>query len=217
MGSTAGRPNERPVHTVVVATFHIARTETTVEHYRACVRAGKCKRPRRVFRECNYDRPQRDAHPVNCVTWHQANAFCRWLGGCLPTEAEWEFAARSRGRLRAYPWGHAKPSCALAVFDQAGDGCGKGSTWPVCSKPKGRTLQGVCDMAGNVQEWVHDRYSSSYYSRSPRNNPRGASHGNKRAFRGGSFELKAPGLRTTVRSGALSFGSAYGIGFRCAR
>ena len=153
-----------PVHTVNVPTFDITRTEVTVAQYAQCVNSGFCSPPASDHDGCNWGLAGFEQHPVNCVTWYQASQFCEWFGGRLLTEAEWEFAARSGGDSRDFPWGMDKPSCAFAVMtDAAGvSGCGNGRTWPVCSKPEGRTDQGLCDMAGNVYEWVEDNFHHTY-------------------------------------------------------
>ncbi|MBU1898725.1 SUMF1/EgtB/PvdO family nonheme iron enzyme, partial [Myxococcota bacterium] len=147
MGSDKGDNNEKPVHTVRVRDFWIGKTEVTVKQYRACVAAGACSEPNRG-KYCNWGESGREDHPINCVDWDQAKAFASWAGGRLPSEAEWEYAARSQGQGREYPWGDAQATCDYAVMDDGGDGCGQGRTWSVCSKTRGNTEQGVCDMSG---------------------------------------------------------------------
>jgi formylglycine-generating enzyme required for sulfatase activity len=132
--------------------FELAKTPVTNRQYRACVRAGACS-PHRDYGAA-FDA---DDQPVVGVTWSQARDFSRWAGGRLPSDAEWEYAARSRGRGDRF-----EPSCERAVFFDATlrFGCGRGAPWPVCSKPKGNTRQGLCDMMGNVLEWVEDADAS---------------------------------------------------------
>ena len=162
MGSNDGEPDENPVHLVTVPTFQMTRTPVTVDQFKACVDAGACTAPG-THASCNWGQPDRGSHPVNCVRWSQAQAFANWAGGRLPTEAEWEYAARSGGRDWKYPWGNEKATCDRAVMrDSSGGGCGSNGTLPVCSKPMGNTSQGLCDMAGNVWEWLQDWYHDSY-------------------------------------------------------
>jgi formylglycine-generating enzyme required for sulfatase activity len=110
---------------------------------------------RRIIRhsEGNYGSPRGGSHPMNCVTWEGADAFCRWIHARLPTTGEWLAEATARGK---FPWGDEPPSCRHAIM-QVGDdggGCGRGSTWPVCSRPLGNSASGLCDMSGSVMEWT---------------------------------------------------------------
>ena len=158
MGSEGGAKDERPVHEVRLPAFEIMETEVTVAMWRACVRARACKPADTcTWGKPNWKRSGVDDHPINCVSWAQAQVFARWVGNGarLCSEAEWEYAARSGGTDSVYPWGNERASCDRAVMDDGGKGCGHGkTTWPVCSKPKGSSTQGVCDLAGNVWEWV---------------------------------------------------------------
>jgi len=208
MGSNRGDSDEKPVHRVTVSTFQMAKTEVTVGQYRACVKAGACTKPD-TGKYCNWGKRGRDDHPINCVDWHQANAFAKWAGGRLPTEAQWEYAARGGGKDRKYPWGDAEATCRYAVMDDkstkgsAGsetDGCGMDRTWPVCSKTRGNTEQGLCDMAGNVWEWCRDWYGSDYYKSSPSKDPVGPSTGSVRVERGGSWLNFARDVRAAYRN-----------------
>ncbi len=160
-------PGSSPVHQVTIEDFSILRTEVTISQYQECVSAGECSEPgdTSVDSYCNWGQSGREVHPVNCVDWFQACDFCARIGGRLPTEAEWEYAARSEGQDVTYPWGEDALSCDFAVvydFDQDIHGCGEDSTWPVCSKPAGNTQQGLCDMTGNVFEWCRDWYHETY-------------------------------------------------------
>ena len=141
MGSATDNSDETPVHEVTVPTFQIMKTEVTVAMYQACTDAGECSPAGCDQAECN--------HPAVCLSWFQLNEFAPWVDARLPTEAEWEFAARSGGQSVRYPWGDDAPSCSKAQFGKC-----SGETVPVCSKPEGSTSQGLCDMAENVWEWV---------------------------------------------------------------
>ena len=184
MGSDNGNSDERPRHTVSVPTFQIMKTEVTVEMYRVCVNAG----------ECSDSGGQNKSHPA-VLNWYQLNEFAAYVGERLPTEAEWEYAARSDGREINYPWGDESPTCTLA---QKG-GC-DGQTAPVCSKPAGHTDQGLCDMAGNVWEWVQDEYHSSYDGAPSNGSGWCASYcstntsGARRVLRGGGSVYSTKGL-----------------------
>jgi len=204
MGSNDGAFNEEPVRSVTVSAFEIAATEVTVAQYRVCVKAGVCSPPSDGWydRPCNWKYPDRGNHPVNCLNWHQAETYAKWVGGRLPTEAEWEYAARSGGLNRKYPWGDHKATCDYAIMDDGGNGCGREGTWPVCSKPAGNTEQGLCDMAGNVWEWVYDwygLYDKATSASGPLTNPMGPPWGEDRGNRGGSWYNGAKRLRTTGR------------------
>jgi len=223
MGSRSGDKDEKPVHEVRVKTLWLAKTEVTVGQYGRCVRAGKCSEPDAYDPDdkwkqyCNWDRSGRENHPVNCVSWKQAVAYSRWAGGRLPSEAEWEYAARSRGKAWKYPWGNEKASCRRAVMHQGGDGCGKDGTWPVCSKPRGNSEQGVCDLAGNVWEWVAD-WSHGSYVGAPRDGSAWVKPvGSMRVLRGGSWYAGAAILRAASRHGDMPSNRTDHSGFRPAR
>ncbi len=218
MGSNDGEGDEKPVHRVNVPAFEMARTEVTVSQYRRCVQVNACTAPG-TGDSCNWGKPDRDDHPVNCVDWNQARAFAQWAGARLPTEAEWEYAARGDGKNWTYPWGNDKATCARAVMDDgSGKGCGRGNTtWPVCSKPSGNTPQGLCDMAGNVWEWVQDWYHDSYNGSPTDGSAWETPAGRFRVLRGGSWHDFARLVRAAnrVRNGP---GNRYCyLGFRPAR
>ena len=149
--------------------FELAKSEVTIAQYRACVEAGVCSP---VDAKCLSASalPAGDDHPARCVDWNQARIFSEWVGGRLPSEAEWEYAARGGGKKQTVPWGDKTPSCAHASFSDAS--CGKPAVFPVCDKPLGNTAQGLCDMSGNVAEWVADIYHISYQG-APRRAPIG--------------------------------------------
>ncbi|OQC35254.1 MAG: Serine/threonine-protein kinase pkn1 [Deltaproteobacteria bacterium ADurb.Bin058] len=217
MGSNDGYSDERPVHSVTVPTFEMSKTAVTVDQYRACVDAGSCTAPG-TGTDCNWDESRRGSHPVNCVDWDQAQDFANWVGGRLPSEAEWEYAARSGGRDWKYPWGDEEATCERAVmYDGSGPGCGRGSTWPVCSKPSGNTTQGLCDMAGNVYEWVQDWYHDTYDGAPTDGSAWESPAGSTRVIRGGSWHRYAGHVRAANRNfDGPRIRSAY-VGFRLAR
>lgn len=192
--------DEEAKFSIKLSPFYITRSEITVAQYQACINAGQCSVPSASANGCNYGLPGRDAHPINCVTHGQAKDFANYAGGRLPTEAEWEFAARSRGLVQTFPWGTDKPTCARAQFkEKETAGCDLNTTAPVCSKEKGNTAQGLCDMAGNVWEWVADWYDDDYYLSSPRQDPQGPLLGLRKVLRGGSYQDDGWGLRAANR------------------
>jgi formylglycine-generating enzyme required for sulfatase activity len=141
---------ERPAHMRQVASFSLDEREVTVRAYRACVEARACGEPAKTP-GCNYGKAGRDDHPINCVDWEQAQAFCRWLGRRLPTEDEWEFAARGAVG-HSYPWGELSPNVGSYLCWKRGAADG---TCPVGSFPRGQN--GLHDMGGNVWEWTASR------------------------------------------------------------
>ena len=216
--------DEKPGRKVRLDAFVIDKTEVTVDQYGRCVQAGRCKKPK-TGKYYNWEKSGRGRHPVNGVDWNDAKSYCEWTGKRLPTEAEWEKAARGTDG-RKYPWGNQKASCAYAVMDDkstkgsAGDetdGCGENRTWSVCSKERGNSPFGLCDMAGNVWEWVADWYGKGYYSGGPRRNPSGAGSGKSRVVRGGSWLVEPDRVRASPRAGAPPGTRDYDLGFRCAR
>ena len=207
--------DEKPYHEVYLDAYYLDRHEVTVAGYGKCVEAGKCDTPR-SSQSCNWGISGRDDHPVNCVSWDEATAYCKYAGKRLPTEAEWEKAARGTDG-RKYPWGNEIPSCALAVMHDGGDGCGKDRTWPVCSKEPGHSPYGLCDMSGNVYECVADWYGEYPYEASAVRNPGGPSSGKMRVLRGGSWYDLSGFLRASDRvSSNPDFRSGSLAGFRCA-
>jgi len=208
--------DEKPYHRVYLDAYYMDKHEVTVAEYRKCVNAGGCKDPV-TGQYCNWGQSGREGHPINCVDWNQAQDYCSWAGKRLPTEAEWEKAARGTDG-RKYPWGNETANCQYAVMDDGGSGCGRNSTWPVCSKPQGNSPYGLCDMAGNVWEWVQDWYDENYYQGSPANNPKGPSSELSRVLRGGSWGLSHPEyLRASFRFRIEPTFWFYNYGFRCVR
>ena len=224
MGNDNGAPDEAPAHEVHLKAYYIDKYEVTVEQYESCMRAGKCKKPS-TGQNYNWGKTGKERHPVNGVSWHDARAYCGWAGKRLPTEAEWEKAARGTDR-RIFPWGNTKASCEYAVMDDGitkmpdemqTSGCGKDGTWEVGRKPKGISPYSLHDMAGNVDEWVSDWYGEKYYSKSPGNDPRGPKIGINRISRGGSWSYFRSNMRSTYRNFTLPGTRNDYIGFRCAR
>ena len=214
MGTGTG--DEGPAHQVYVEGFQMAKTEVTVEQYKACVDAGACTAPG-MDGYCNWGAAGKENHPVNCVDWSQAKAFAEWAGGRLPSEGEWEYAARSAGKDREYPWGNEDATCKRAVISDGGDGCGKDSTWPVCSKPQGNSEQGLCDLAGNVWEWVQDWYHDSYNGAPTDGVAWESPTGSVRVLRGGSWYDGASFTRAALRYYAVPGISGSDIGLRPVR
>ena len=208
MGAADELPDEKPPHPVSVAAFRLAATEVTVAQYAACVRAGACSAPD-TGGYCNWGVPGREDHPVNCVDYEQARAYARWAGARLPSEAEWEYAARDGGQDKRYPWGSAWPTCKLAVLysPESDFGCGRDSTFPVCSKRKGNTRRGLCDMIGNVWEWVDDAYAP--YGAAP-------AAGARRVVRGASWHSFTSVAGTRVRGSNAPSYRGGDVGFRLA-
>jgi formylglycine-generating enzyme required for sulfatase activity len=222
MGSNAGDTDEQPVHPVTVPAFEMLKTEVTVTQYQACVTATACTAPS-TYGSCaptshgNWGAAGREGHPVTCVAWSQAEAYCTWAGGRLPSEAEWEYAARSGGQDIAYPWGDQPPTCSYAVMYEGGDGCNTGHTMAACSKASGNTDQGLCDMAGNVSEWLMDWYHDTYTDAPDDGSAWEVPSGSTRVYRGGGYGYDAQYMRASNRVDDIPIYYVYDIGFRCAR
>jgi formylglycine-generating enzyme required for sulfatase activity len=221
MGANNGDEDETPIREVTVANFEMLEKEVTVSQFQDCVEAGACVVPRSYDERCNWGEPGYGDHPVNCVSWPEAFDYCQWAGGRLPTEAEWEFAARSRGQDFDYPWGDEAPTCDKAVFnDRApappGMGCGTRRTWEPCSRRAGNTHQGLCDMAGNLAEWVQDVYFGTYEG-APNDGTAREDRGSDRVIRGGGLNSDAWALRARDRDSDVANRRSYAVSFRCAR
>lgn len=208
-------PSESPYHEVTLSGFFIDRTEVTAGEYYKCFHAGACEIVNALGCVAMLGS---ETHPRNCVSWDDASAYCSWVGKRLPTEAEWEKAARGTDG-RVYPWGNETVTCDRAVMlsDEV-EGCGTGNVWPVCSKsPAGDSPYGLCDMSGNVWEWVSDWYSDTYYEESPASNPTGPATSHIRALRGGGLGHDAKSQRASSRNFDDPGAKVSRIGFRCAK
>jgi formylglycine-generating enzyme required for sulfatase activity len=242
---------ERPAHQVTLSAYCMDTTEVTVELYKACSDRGECKRaPQENDWEgidaaahklydplCNIREPEtRGEHPVNCIDWELAGAFCGAVGKRLPTEAEWEFATRGSDGRR-YPWGdeppttgtflnacgkecvawgrkHPDPDNPLSAMYAIDDGFP--NTAPVGSFPKGASPFGLQDVVGNVWEWVSDWYAP--YGPEAASDPKGPGSGTERVLRGGSWNGSDPGwVRPTYRFKTIPTLRSHGIGMRCAK
>lgn len=208
---------EQPRHEVELDSFWLDKTEVTVGAYRRCVKAEKCTKPITPASQgdCNWTIDGRGDHPVNCVTWEQARTFCEWRGARLPTEAEWERAAAG-GSERRYPWVGLSAHCIFAVMQHGGYGCSKERTWPTCGKPKGMTEDGLCDMAGNVSEWVVDWYDDNFYVNSSKLRPVNDTPSGYKTRRGGSWIDGGELLRVSSRQRSAPTARLTFVGFRCA-
>jgi formylglycine-generating enzyme required for sulfatase activity len=205
---------ESPYHEVTLSGYYMDKTEVTVAAYGECVTAGSCTAPS-TGGTCTWGVTGHEQHPVNCIDWFQSEAYCEWAGKQLPTEAQWEKAARGTDG-RKYPWGNQAATCDHAVKFGCG---GPGGAQTVCSKsPAGDSPYGLCDMAGNAPEWVSDWYSETYYSVSPDTDPVGPASGSYRVFRGGGFDFIGDFyFRTSFRSSNFALDTVNIVmGFRCA-
>ncbi|MFQ5921840.1 MAG: bifunctional serine/threonine-protein kinase/formylglycine-generating enzyme family protein [Anaerolineales bacterium] len=227
MGANPADPdasaNEKPQHDVFLDAYWIDQTEVTNRMYRLCMNAGACAPPQR---RTEFDNPDLSDHPIVWVIWRDAEQYCEWGGRRLPTEAEWEKAARGIGD-RAFPWGSAAIAGHRLNFadrnlgepwaDQTVDD-GHEYTAPVGSYPAGASPFDVLDMAGNVWEWVRDWYDPQYYLDSVSENPAGpgSSPTGSHPVRGGSFLGDARNVRATYRYGYSPETAAADLGFRCA-
>ena len=211
MGSSA----EGPEHAVFVDAFYIDKHETTIRRYGTFLEATKRSEPF-YWSEVQ---PARDGdRPVIGVDWSDAEAYCRWAGKRLPTEAEWEKAARGADK-RKYPWGSEEPNSLFTNFN--GDGKrswqGVSTLSPVGSFEAGKSPYGLYDMAGNVWEWVADWYDVNYYRTGANRNPKGPEKGTMKVIRGGAWLTSADNIRTTRRNNDPPMNRFLYVGFRCAQ
>jgi len=209
MGTDHGPSDARPVHRVTLSPYWIDRYETTNSDYRRCVEDGVCTPPKdhRWF-----DDPPHREHPVTNVTWKQAYTYCQWRGGRLPTEAEWEKAARGPEGWR-YPWGNSEEPIKTRR-DRAAPG--PNGTAPVGTASDTVSPYGVFDLVGNVWEWVKDWYGEDYYAAMPSQDPQGPLRGTFRVLRGGDWSQSPLELRGSFRAWDDMTYWGPSLGFRCA-
>ena len=213
MGSPEGDPDEKPAHKVQISAFFMDKFEVTVKQYAAFLQESGGDRPaewKTMNKTANQNRP------VMGVDWAEAARYCKWAGKRLPTEAEWEKAARGTdGRL--YPWGNDPPTPLHANYGKK-EWNNHEALVPVGTLEAGKSPYGVYDMAGNVWEWVSDWYDHDYYKQSPSESPTGPPTGGFKVIRGGSWNTSARNLRAADRYfDPPSFRSQYVPGFRCAK
>jgi len=215
---------EGPIHRVTLSPFLLDRFPVTVQRFRRFVEAGHSgylnrevwdpkgwasRRRKQRTHPSEWEKQLRHPNrPVVGVTWYDADAYARWAGGRLPSEAEWEYAARGR-EGRAYPWGGDPPTDRHANFD------GRiGNSTPVGIYPLGATAEGIQDLAGNVWDWCADWFGA--YASKEVKDPAGPDHGSARVLRGGAFFIYASNLRSAARISFDPFGKFVYFGFRCA-
>jgi len=217
--SSHGRAD--PVHKVTLSTFSIDKYEVSVEEYDKCVKSGICSKPQGVEYGCNYPNAKRRAHPMNCVTWNEAQTFCDWRGMRLPTEAEWEYAARG-AKSSVYPWGDTPPTCKTAAMtyssnDPKSPSCG-GNTSVIGSHGDGKSPFGVHDLAGNVEEWIWDEYGYYKPNVSEMTEPGGPINGTDHVVKGGAYDLAGAKVFAAARRISAEPGARHvWLGFRCAK
>jgi sulfatase modifying factor 1 len=199
--------DDRPVKLIHVDPFYMDQTEVTNERYAAFIKARRHRAPYHWVK--GQVAPGKEKHPVTNVSWDDAVAYCAWEGKRLPTEAEWERAARGIGEALKFPWGDRNPTNKDAHY-------GGDATVEVCTKEK--NYFGLCDIIGNVWEWCSDWYGRLYYEEAPSRNPKGPDQGMYRVLRGGSYFDQPPLFLTTAyRSWARPAERSPTIGIRCVK
>lgn len=220
MGSNAGSSHEKPEHKVFLDAYYMDMYEVTVGEYAKFLEATGMNPPPMWT---TMDEPVYENHPVVNVDWSDANKYCKWAGKRLPTEAEWEKAARGTdGRI--YPWGNDPPDPKKANYGKE-EWNNHAALMPVGQLKDGKSPYGIYDLAGNVWEWVSDWYAPDYYQTSPSRNPQGPERGKYKVLRGGSWDFDPEDLRSSRRDLNIPSSTDYdspayrnfNSGFRCAR
>jgi eukaryotic-like serine/threonine-protein kinase len=209
--------DEGPVHTVSLAAYWIDRTEVTNAMYSECEKQGKCTPPHSTTsptHEDYYTNSFYGNYPVIFVDWNQANAYCKYAGARLLTEAEWEKAARGTN-ASVYPWGNFAPALNLANFRLRGSN--NTDAVPVGGYSAGKSTYGAFDLIGNVAEWVADWYAADYYASSPTTDPQGPASGDARVIRGGGWATTPAFLTAVFRDKLAPYQINDYVGFRCGR
>lgn len=213
----ACQPNELPLHSVYLDAYQVHKYEVTNAQYAQCVGRGACSAPATLTsytRPAYYGEPAFDDYPVIYVDWYQASAYCAATGGALPSEAQWEKAARGSQDTRMFPWGDARPTCGLVNGYVDNIYCVT-DTAPGSSRAEGFSPYGVMNMSGNVWEWTNDWLDEGYYAVSPQQNPTGPLNGTHKVVRGGGWDRPWEQLRVDYRHRDVPGSSYSSVGFRC--
>ncbi|MGH7232806.1 MAG: SUMF1/EgtB/PvdO family nonheme iron enzyme [Nitrospiraceae bacterium] len=211
MGEDNGHPDARPMHRPTLSAYWIDRYEVTNAQYRLCVEGGVCSSPKDRHA---FDDPQRAQHPVINITWKQAHGYCQWRDRRLPTEAEWEKAARGTDGRR-FPWGNSEDAIKTWAKERTMTS-GSNGTSAVGSLVETASPYGVYDLVGNAWEWVKDWYTEDYYTTAPRQDPQGPLRGSFRVLRGGDWNQSPLDLRASTRAWDEMTYWGPTVGFRCA-
>ena len=222
-GWQQGNPNEHPEHSIKLSAYYIDQFEVTIERYSKFLEEAKHGEPALWDQDAVATAPDR---PVVGMTWEDAEAYCKWAGKRLPSEAEWEKAARGTDKRR-FPWGDMQPFVDIANYNR-----GLWVSYPITLAPVtsgtvgmsirhglkdgGKSPYGLYHMAGNAAEWVADWYDREYYAKTAKENPKGPESGDKKVIRGGSWGDSPRNIRVSARFSASPDFHDTSIGFRCA-